>query len=143
MGILYIISAAAVLTAAAPALAGETRQATLYKSPQCDCCEGYASYLRENGFEVKVTATHDLPLIKKEQGVPATLEGCHTTLTGGYVIEGHVPVSSIEKLLNERPSIRGISLPGMPNGSPGMSGRKEEPFKIYEVSEDQKLFAVE
>ncbi len=72
---------AALLALGTPTLAAETaKQATLYKNPQCSCCEEYAAYQRENGFEVKVVATHDLPFIKREYGVPADLEGCHTTL---------------------------------------------------------------
>lgn len=104
--------------------------AVLYKNPQCDCCESYAKYLRVHGFEVKVLATHDLPLIKKKHAVPSALEGCHTTLVGGYVVEGHVPVKSINKLLAQRPKFTGISLPGMPTGSPGMMGPKTRPFKV-------------
>lgn len=124
--------------------AGEGKRATLYKNPQCDCCDDYASYLRKNGFDVKVIATHDLPLIKKEQGVPEPLEGCHTALIDGYVIEGHVPVRTLNKLLTERPLIKGISLPGMPMGSPGMSGAKTESFTIYALSDGEpKVYAVE
>jgi len=116
------------------ALAVEARSATLYKNPQCDCCEDYAQYLRQHGYTVQVTATHDLDAIKARHGVPEALSGCHTTLVGGYVVEGHVPLPVIERLLKERPAIRGISLPGMPAGSPGMTGRKQEQFKIYEIS---------
>ncbi len=143
MQILRNIVLAVALTLSGNAAAGQAKQATLYKNPQCDCCEGYATYLRDHGFEVKVTATHDLPLIKKEHHVPASLEGCHTTLIDGYVVEGHVPVGSIGKLLNERPDIRGISLPGMPTGSPGMSGTKTKLFRIIEISGEQKVFAIE
>jgi hypothetical protein len=76
--------------------------------------------------------------------VPEALEGCHTSLIDGYVVEGHVPAKSLNKLLTERPAIKGISLPGMPLGSPGMSGRKQEPFTMYEVGEGQsKVFATE
>jgi hypothetical protein len=64
--------------------------------------------------------------------VPPEFEGCHTIEIGGYVVEGHVPATIIRKLLKERPKIRGISLPGMPDGSPGMSGIKREPFVVYE-----------
>jgi hypothetical protein len=67
--------------------------------------------------------------------VPEKLEGCHTTIVGSYVIEGHVPIEPIKRLLGERPAIRGISLPGMPEGSPGMTGRKTEPFVIYEIDD--------
>src|SRR5918996_3047196 len=96
--------------------ADELRTATLYKNPACACCESYADYLRENGFEVAIEATHDLPLIKRQYGVPAPLEGCHTTLVEGYVVEGHVPVDALLRLLTEKPAIKGISLPGMPAG---------------------------
>ena len=149
-----------VLAAAAVAIAGaasffiswgsasnvtsEAKAATLFKNPQCSCCEGYASYLRDNGYAVTVKATHDLPLIKRQNGVPEKLDGCHTTLIDGYVVEGHVPVKTINRLLSERPKIKGISLPGMPEGSPGMTGRKSEPFTIYEISENpSKVYAVE
>lgn len=126
------------------AQAEEPRIATLYKNPACTCCETYADYLRENGFEVTVEATHDLPLIKRQHGVPAPLEGCHTTLVDGYVVEGHVPVAAILRLLTEKPAIKGISLPGMPAGSPGMFGEKTEPFTIYEIGDEPaKVYGVE
>jgi hypothetical protein len=123
------------LTGVAPlARAQSARKATLYKNPQCGCCEDYASYLRSHGYSVDVVATHDLDAIKSKNHVPEALSGCHTTLIGGYVVEGHVPVTVIERLLKERPALRGVSLPGMPAGSPGMTGRKQEPFKILEIA---------
>ncbi len=89
-------------------------------------------------------STHDMPLIKQQHGVPKLLEGCHTTLVEGYTIEGHVPVNTLNRLLGERPDIRGISLPGMPQGSPGMMGSKNAPFTIFEISEgDPKVYVVE
>lgn len=138
----------ALATAISPlAQAQAARDATLYKSPQCGCCEDYAQYLRSNGYKVDVVATHDLDAIKAKHHVPEPLSGCHTTLVGGYVVEGHVPVPIIERLLKERPAIRGISLPGMPAGSPGMTGAKREPFKIYEIgmkpSPKPALYAVD
>jgi hypothetical protein len=129
-----------------PAWAESRTPATLYKTPQCGCCEGYARYLSRNGFAVTEIATHDLPLIKKQHGVPEKLEGCHTTLVGNYVVEGHVPIRAVKKLLAERPSIRGISLPGMPEGSPGMTGQKAEPFTVYAITQDggaETVFDVE
>jgi hypothetical protein len=124
--------------------AEEPRTATLYKNPACACCETYADYLRENGFEVTVEATHDLPLLKRQHTVPAALEGCHTTLVDGYVVEGHVPVNTLIRLLTEKPAIKGISLPGMPAGSPGMFGEKTEPFTIYEIVDGfPKVYGVE
>jgi hypothetical protein len=139
-----ILLALVVALSGGPARAEEPHTATLYKNPACTCCETYADYLRENGFEVTVEATHDLPLLKRQYGVPAPLEGCHTTLVEGYVVEGHVPVGTLRRLLTERPAIKGISLPGMPAGSPGMFGEKTEPFTIYEIGDGQaKVYGVE
>jgi hypothetical protein len=84
-----------------PAKAEPRYAATLYKDPQCGCCETYADYLRENGFEVAVSPIKDLPLMKRQYGVPSELEGCHTTLIEGYVVEGHVPVRTLLRLLLE------------------------------------------
>jgi hypothetical protein len=134
MRILNTLILALGLAVSAPVNAGETAlQATLFKSPQCGCCEGHAEHLRAHGFDVKVMSTHDLPLIKRDHGVPEALEGCHTIVIGDYVVEGHVSADTIKRLLRERPAIRGISLPGMPDGSPGMSGRKTTPFTVYEI----------
>jgi len=126
---------AAVLALSSPAL-GETIKATMYKDPQCSCCEGYAAYLRKNGFEVDVKPTNDLAEISRKAGVPEKFQGCHTLFVNGYVVDGHVPVATLNKLLTEKPAIAGITLPGMPLGSPGMGGSKEEPFTIYAVTKD-------
>jgi len=108
----------------------------LYKNPECDCCEGYAAYLRKRGFTVTVKASNDLAEISRKAGIPPELEGCHTAFIGNYVVDGHVPVEVVNKLLAERPAIKGITLPGMSAGSPGMTGRKSGPFTIYAVGQD-------
>lgn len=141
---LIALACAAVL----PARRSEAAQpATLYKNPQCDCCEGHADYLRRNGHNVNVVPTHDLDQLRQRHGVPENLTGCHMILVGGYVVEGHVPAGTLDRLLRERPGIRGISLPGMPQGSPGMTGRKEAPFTIYEIpstpNAKPRVYAVE
>ncbi|PSJ52217.1 DUF411 domain-containing protein [Pseudaminobacter soli (ex Li et al. 2025)] len=118
--------------------AGEAHKVLLYKNPQCSCCEGYADYLRQNGFEVDVKPTNDLAEISRKAGVPENLQGCHTAFINGYVVDGHVPVNIVEKLITERPDIAGISLPGMPMGSPGMVGDKTEPFTVSAVTKDGK-----
>jgi hypothetical protein len=124
--------------------AEQRHAAILYKDPQCSCCETYADYLRANGFEVAVNPTQDLPLVKRQHAVPSELEGCHTTLVDGYVVEGHVPIGAVLRMLTERPAIKGISLPGMPAGSPGMSGEKTGPFTIFEFGGGApKVYAVE
>jgi hypothetical protein len=110
------------------------RNAVMYKNPTCGCCEEYAKYLRANGFNVNVIPTEDLSSVKHRHQVPEALEGCHTVVVGGYAIEGHVPIAAVKKLLDEKPKIRGISLPGMPPGSPGMAGEKLEPLTIYEIA---------
>jgi len=130
-----------------PALA-EPIQATLYKNPHCSCCEDYAAYLRQNGFEVEVKVTNDLEGITLKAGVPDQLEGCHTMFVDGYVVVGHVSADIMSKLLKERPPIVGIAIPGMPTGVPGMGGPKTGPVPVYEVSKDKKdkaptVYAVE
>lgn len=90
-------------------------------------------YLRSNGFPVTVEDRTDLAPIKRQYGVPRALEACHTAVVGGYVVEGHVPADLIDRLLRERPSIIGIAVPGMPEGSPGMGtvpGQTPEPYKV-------------
>lgn len=132
-----LTSLAALIAFVTPVLA-QSQEATLYKSPECGCCEGYVAYLRDNGFKVDVKETEELAEISHKAGVPEDMQGCHTTFIDGYVIDGHVPISVVRKLLKEKPPIAGITLPGMPLGSPGMSGTKTEKFVIYSVPKDGK-----
>lgn len=125
----------AVISLPAPALA-DAIHTTLYKMPECGCCEEYAAYLRQNGFDVEVHPSDDLAKISGEAGVPAEYEGCHTTFIDGYVVNGHVPVKAIQKLLKDRPAIAGIALPGMPVGSPGMGDDPSMTFTVYAVAKD-------
>ncbi len=108
----------------------------LYKNPSCSCCESYARYLDGKGFAVTVIATEDLAEISSRAGIPAGLEGCHTSFIGAYVVDGHVPARTIRKLLDGKPAIAGITLPGMPSGSPGMPGKKMGPLIVYAISRD-------
>lgn len=140
----HILLVLATLIGASAPLRAEPPTAAMYVNPQCGCCQGHANYLRAHGFKITVKETPDMSLIRRQHGVPEKLEGCHIMIVDGYVVEGHVPAASINKLLTERPKIKGISLPGMPEGSPGMTGRKSEPFTIYEISEEEsKVFAIE
>jgi hypothetical protein len=104
--------------------------AVMYSSPGCGCCGGYADYLGEHGYTVDRRETDDLDSVRAEAGVPGDAAGCHTTTIGDYVVEGHVPVEAVDRLLRERPAVDGISLPGMPDGSPGMSGAKAGAFEV-------------
>lgn len=125
--------------AASPAGA-EALKATVYKSPTCGCCAMYADYLRENGVAVEIRDVEGMDVVKRMFGVREDLQSCHTALIDGYVIEGHVPVEYIERLVNEKPDIRGIALPGMPTGVPGMSGPKTETLTIYTIESEPKVF---
>ena len=118
----------------APALASPIR-ATLFKSPQCGCCDGHAAYLRQEGFAVDVVTTDELDQMSRRAGVPAALQGCHLIRVGGYVVEGHVRAATIRKLLSERPAIAAITLPGMPSGTPGMPGPNPGPLTVYAIAE--------
>ena len=111
--------------------------ATLYKNPDCACCDYYADYLRTHGFVVKVIPTDRLTRIQTENGVPQELGGCHTTRIGDYVFEGHIPVESIQRVLAQRPAIKGLSVPGMPAGSPGMGGTRQGPLNVYTIEQDE------
>ncbi|PIX03749.1 MAG: CopG family transcriptional regulator [Gallionellales bacterium CG_4_8_14_3_um_filter_54_18] len=118
---------------------------TVYKSPTCGCCEKYVDYLRENGFEVKTVDEQDMSAIKKRYGMDH-IASCHTALVGGYVVEGHVPVAAIRKLLKEKPDLIGISAPGMPMNSPGMGEMKQGTLTIYAVPKNGRepyVFSVE
>jgi hypothetical protein len=133
--LIRLTAVTALIALTSPAFA-DTIKATLYKNPQCSCCESYAAYLRKNGFEVDIKPTNDLADISRKAGVPAELQGCHTMFVDGYVIDGLVPIDTVHKLLSEKPAIAGITLPGMPLGAPGMGGSKEGPFTIYAITKD-------
>ena len=105
----------------------------VFKTPSCGCCYGYVLFFEEEKFKVKQTDMRSLHTIKKRYNIPLEMQSCHTTVLGKYFIEGHVPLEAINKLLKEQPDIDGIALPGMPIGTPGMPGEKEEPFVIYQL----------
>jgi hypothetical protein len=124
-----------------PLLAAESKRGMpvmLYKTPGCECCSGYADYLRSHGFTVTVKETEKLAAISGNAGIPPELQGCHTSFLGGYVVDGHVPIEAVQKLLAERPAIKGLALAGMPTGSPGMPGPKQEPFIIHAIDKEGK-----
>lgn len=104
----------------------------LYKTPTCGCCGGWAVHMEHAGFPVTRHDLEDLDPIKARADVPAELASCHTAFLAGYALEGHVPLAAIEKLLAERPAGRGLAVPGMPIGSPGMeSGNRREPYTVW------------
>ena len=100
----------------------------VFKTPSCGCCYGYVLFLEEEKFKVKQTDMRSLHTIKQKYNIPVEMQSCHTTIMGKYFIEGHVPFEAVEKLLKEQPDIDGIALSGMPIGTPGMPGDKDEPM---------------
>ena len=105
----------------------------VFKAPSCGCCYGYVLFLEKEKFNVKQTDMRSLHSIKQKYNIPLEMQSCHTTIIGKYFIEGHVPLEAVNKLLKEQPDIDGIALPGMPIGTPGMPGKKEEPFVVYQL----------
>ncbi len=108
------------LTISALPLAAMAQTVTVHKTPWCGCCAHWVDHLRENGFEVEVHETENMTPIREQLGVPQELTSCHTGIVEGYVLEGHVPAHEVHRLLAERPDATGLSVPGMPMGSPGM-----------------------
>lgn len=111
-------------------------EATVYKSPNCGCCGAWAQYAERQGMNIEVKEVRNLNQIKSEHGIPSNLKSCHTTVLSDYVVEGHIPAESIEKLLEEKPDVQGIGLPGMPQGSPGMPGPKQGDWEISSFTEN-------
>ena len=107
----------------------------VFKTPSCGCCYGYVLFLEKEKFKVKQTDMRSLHTIKQKYNIPVEMQSCHTTIMGKYFIEGHVPFEAVEKLLKEQPDIDGIALPGMPIGTPGMPGDKDEPYVIYQLKD--------
>lgn len=121
-GALATLAGAAALPLLGRVAAAGSGTMQVYKSPTCGCCARWVDYARAAGWRVEVTDMRDIVTIKKQVGLPPQLAACHTTLVGGYVVEGHVPLPAVDKLLAERPPVHGIAVPGMPQDSPGMGG---------------------
>ena len=106
---------------------------TVYRDPSCGCCEAWAEIAQKAGYQVSVVDRPDMPAIKKKHGVPDELSSCHTAIVAGYAIEGHVPLEDVARLLETRPAgIKGLAVPGMPRGSPGMEmpDGSKDPFTV-------------
>lgn len=137
--LLALVPAAGIF---APALA-DVPAVQVFKSPTCGCCAAWVKHLEDNGFAVHVTDHADMSPIKRQYGVPPRFSSCHTALVAGYIVEGHVPAGDIMRLLRERPEIRGLAVPGMPVGAPGMEGANPESYDVLALDEggDRTVFA--
>ncbi len=110
----------------------------VHKSEFCGCCGQWVDHMRKAGFQVEVRNTEDMNPIKQQLGVPAGKGSCHTAQVGGYFIEGHVPAEDVMRLLVEKPDARGLAVPGMPAGSPGMEmpDGRVQPYTVELVGND-------
>ncbi|MEX1994814.1 MAG: DUF411 domain-containing protein [Steroidobacteraceae bacterium] len=130
-------AAVAEESAAAAAANAGLPQVVVHKSPTCGCCQAWAEHMQDAGFPVETRDTQDLDTIKAEVGVPFGQGSCHTARVGKYFIEGHVPADDVKRLLAEKPDARGLTVPGMPIGSPGMEqGEIREPYDVLLVARD-------
>lgn len=122
--------------------AADSDTVKVYKTPQCGCCTEWVDYLRDEGFSVDAEDVdqHELNTIKQESGLTRELASCHTAFVGGYVVEGHVPAADIRRLLEERPDVDGIAVPGMPVGSPGMEmGDRKDPYDVVTFADGERV----
>lgn len=129
---------ALALSAGVPLSAASAAEVMVYKSPTCGCCSAWVDHLKANGFDVKVENVQDVNSIKQQQGVTRELASCHTALVDGYVVEGHVPAADIKRLLESKPAIAGLAVPGMPMGSPGMEGPTKQKYDVVSFDKDGK-----
>lgn len=115
------------------ALAADLGPVEVHRSASCSCCGGHVDHMVAAGFEIDDRIHADdaeVPAMKRDLGIPEDVWSCHTTIVGGYAVEGHVPADVIATLLLERPEVDGIALPGMPAGAPGMAGEKSETWSV-------------
>ncbi|HEY1141415.1 MAG TPA: DUF411 domain-containing protein [Lysobacter sp.] len=129
---------AAAATKPAKTAPAQLPLAIVHKSPTCGCCIAWVNHLKQAGFRVEVRNEENLNPLKERLGVPYGKGSCHTAEIGGYIVEGHVPASDIKRLLKEKPDARGLTLPGMPMGSPGMEmpGMAAQPYTVELIRRD-------
>jgi hypothetical protein len=134
----HLIAGAALLAIMPRAVAAAAPALEVWKNRGCGCCSAWAEHFERAGFAVTMHEVDDVAPVRAAAGVPADLAGCHTARLEGYVIEGHVPLEAVQRLLAERPEILGLAVPGMPVGSPGMEipGQPAEPFEVIAFAAD-------
>ena len=112
---------------------------TVYKSPTCGCCGKWVAHLQDAGLKVRVKDQTKMASIKRKFGINPKYQSCHTASVLGYFVEGHVPAKEIKRLVEERPDIKGLSVPGMPMGSPGMEGGRVDSYSVLAVEHDSSI----
>lgn len=108
----------------------------VYKSEYCGCCHEWVKHLEDNGFTVKATNVENPSDYREKFGIPKELGSCHSAKVGGYALEGHVPASEIKRLLAEKPKAKGLAVPAMPMGSPGMEGPRKDAYDVLLIQND-------
>ena len=129
---LLLAVAAAAAVPSFPVLAANTLpQVEVFKNPDCGCCGAWVDHLKAAGFPVKVNEVPDTGAVRRQHGIPEQFGSCHTGVVAGYALEGHVPAEDIKRLLAKKPVAAGLSVPGMPVGSPGMEvGSRKDPYQV-------------
>ncbi len=125
-----LVGLAAISVAGPAARAAALPPMKVWKDPNCGCCGAWVDHVRAAGFTVEVEEVRAMNQVKARLGVPADLASCHTAQVGGYVLEGHVPAEDVKRLLAEKPAGRGLAVPGMPQGSPGMETGVKDPYEV-------------
>ena len=133
------------IAAACPVGAQEAPRIDVYKDPSCTCCSKWVTHLRGAGFNATATDVRDIAGVKAKYHVPGPLQSCHTAVVAGYVIEGHVPAADIRRLLQQRPKVVGLAVPGMPVGSPGMEGSTGKPYQVvsFDMAGQTRMFSTQ
>ncbi|ODS58185.1 MAG: hypothetical protein ABS36_04390 [Acidobacteria bacterium SCN 69-37] len=137
---LRVTTTAAAAMVPAFTLGAEGAQAlpavTVHKDPSCGCCSLWIGHMERAGFRVTATDTTNMPALHAKLGVPAHVQSCHTAVVDGYLVEGHVPADEVKRLLKSRPAVKGIAVPGMPLGSPGMEqGNVKHQYSVLTFDE--------
>jgi len=117
------------------------KEIVVYKSPYCGCCSKWVTHLEQNGYSVVTHDVQNMTPVKEQYGIAKPLASCHTAVVDGYVIEGHVPADEIDTLLQQRPEIHGLSVPGMPVGTPGMEhGNHQDDYDVVAIKKDGSTY---
>ncbi len=136
ISLILLLAPLSLLLAAQNTEAAQNPEMKVYKTRTCGCCSLWVNHIKTNGFTVTTEDVPSIAEIKKDLGIPVKLQSCHTGVVGDYVIEGHVPAADIHRLLKERPDAIGLTVPGMPMGSPGMDGPWSDSYTVYLFRKD-------
>ena len=138
---IYILSSLSdILNSNKSSISSSNADIIVYKSETCGCCNDWIDHLEDNNFIVETFNREDMNLVKLQLGgVPSNLQSCHTAKIGDYIVEGHVHADQITRMLKEKPDIKGLSVPGMPMGSPGMEGYRNDAYDVLAFNDDDSF----